>query len=348
MTLIDLKHIERNTVKGSVYYNYRDPKTGKRTRLKSPYGSEAFIDEYHAAKASSKPQKPVIRAGQGSFNELAIKYFSSANFTNLALSTQRSYRTSLDHFLKVAGALQVKDFKHEHALAIMSKMKDRPQAANNLIKRLETLLNFAIALGMIDRNPASNVKKNKGGEHHTWSEQEVAQFESFYPIGTKQRALFALLLFTGQRISDCLSLTWGHIENNKFRFKQQKTGKKMAIPILPQLREAIEPLRGDSMMIILTEHGKPFTQNGGRQWISTMIDRAGLPDRCVAHGLRKVMAVRLINMGVDFNHVREALGHSDNQTTQHYAKAANSELMIERAFKVYEEHHKNKNSQTII
>ncbi|TIW27824.1 MAG: hypothetical protein E5V81_04130 [Mesorhizobium sp.] len=48
--------------------------------------------------------------------------------------------------------------ERKHVKAIIGGMADRPHAANNLLKALRLLLDFAVDIELIDRNPAHGVK----------------------------------------------------------------------------------------------------------------------------------------------------------------------------------------------
>jgi hypothetical protein len=41
-----------------------------------------------------------------------------------------------------------------------------------------------------------------GTPFHTWTEDEIAAYERRWPVGSRERLAFALLLYTGQRVSD--------------------------------------------------------------------------------------------------------------------------------------------------
>src|SRR5947208_3107519 len=55
-------------------------------------------------------------------------------------------------------------------------------------------------------NPARDVPYLRTGStgYHTWTLEEVQQFEERHPIGTKARLALALLLLSGQRRSDVI------------------------------------------------------------------------------------------------------------------------------------------------
>jgi site-specific recombinase XerD len=83
-------------------------------------------------------------------------------------------------------------------------MHDRPEAANSLIKALRQLFAFGIEYKHTDKNPAKDVKLRKGNPDgfHSRTEEEIARFEAYHPIGSKARLAFALLVNTGQRRCD--------------------------------------------------------------------------------------------------------------------------------------------------
>jgi integrase len=47
----------------------------------------------------------------------------------------------------------------------------------------------------------------KVGEHHTWTDAELRQYEAKWRLGTRQRLAYALLLYTGQRVGDVAKMT---------------------------------------------------------------------------------------------------------------------------------------------
>jgi hypothetical protein len=47
---------------------------------------------------------------------------------------------------------------------------------------------------------------NNPNGYHTWTVDEVRQFEKRHQIGTRARLAFALMLYTGQRRSDITKL----------------------------------------------------------------------------------------------------------------------------------------------
>src|SRR3546814_7190772 len=102
---------------------------------------------------------------------------------------------------------------------------------------------------------------------HTWTEEEIAQFEAYHPIGTNARLAMALMLYTGQRKSDAVKMGWQHVKGDRIAVCQDKTGALVDIPIHPELKRVLEGTPRQNMTFLVTEYGKPFTANGFGNWM---------------------------------------------------------------------------------
>ena len=81
-----------------------------------------------------------------------------------------------------------------------------------------------IDIGWLDRNPALGIKKPRLGEVRSWSDSEIAAFETRWPVGTRERLAFGLMLFTGQRRTDVFRMTWADINGDEIRVIRQSGG----------------------------------------------------------------------------------------------------------------------------
>ncbi|MEC9342705.1 MAG: hypothetical protein VYD64_02550, partial [Pseudomonadota bacterium] len=130
-------------------------------QLVAPFPSEEFWQEYRAALEGQRLAKRRIGAKRrkpGSLAALVLSYYQSPEFTGLRPSTKSTYRGILDRFVREHGDKPVRGLQRAHIKAIIGKMDDRPSAANNLLDRLKSILEFALDAEMIDRNPARGIK----------------------------------------------------------------------------------------------------------------------------------------------------------------------------------------------
>src|SRR5215472_845236 len=226
---------------GTLRYYFR--RNGIRTKLPGLFGSREFLDAYAAAlrEQSGEPAERKTTL-PGSFLALTRRYFASPQFLSLSATSQTNYRRAIDRFLVEHGHRRVDQMKREHVDAVLGKFVDKPGAGIILLKRMRTLLRYAIDIGWRDGDPTAGVRAFKSVEIHTWTESEIGQFESRWPIGTKQRLAFDLLLYTGQRGSDVARMVRPGA-GEKIRVVQQKTGVPLAITVYPELRRSLEAVR---------------------------------------------------------------------------------------------------------
>src|SRR5262245_31249297 len=145
---------------------------------------------------ASNPANPAERKGTlpGSFRALATRYFASPQFLSLSATSQINYRRAIDRFLVEHGHRRVDQMKREHVDAVLGRFADKPGAGIILLKRMRTLLRYAMEIGWRESDPTARVRAFKSVEIHTWTESEIGQFDSRRPMSTKQRLTFDLLL----------------------------------------------------------------------------------------------------------------------------------------------------------
>jgi site-specific recombinase XerD len=206
--------------------------------------SPEFMAKYEAAMAGQPIEIGARRVKPSTMRALAVYYFNSLAFRTMRLSTQSVYRNIINRFCQEAGAAGVSygdmpaaAMRREHVVKLMAAHAAKPDSANGLRKVLRAMMAHAVEIEMRKDDPTRDVKpiKVKSGGYHSWSEAEIAQFEARHAIGSKARLAFALLLYTGQRRSDIVTMGRQHIRSGFIHVRQQKTGAELDIPIMPEL-----------------------------------------------------------------------------------------------------------------
>ena len=143
--------------------------------------------------------------------------------------------------------------------AIMAQKQPHP--ARNLLKALRAVVKIAMRSGFIEADPTLGVYKprvrNTGG-FRTWTDSEIAQFEAHYPVGTRERLAFGLMIFTGQRRADIIRMGRQHIKGEFLEVRQQKTGAVLRIPLHRDLQTILAAHRADNLTFLVTRTGQPF------------------------------------------------------------------------------------------
>jgi integrase len=300
--------------------------------------SEEFMRQYAAALEGVKAQASNIgaeRTKPGSFNALCVSYYRSPEFRGLAASTQAKNRSIIERFRNEHGDKPVVRLGRAHIKEIIGAKANTPEAANNLLKVLRLLLNYAVSIEMIANNPATGVKRyRKHGEgYHTWTEAEIAQFQGKHPIDTRAGLAFALLLYTAQRRSDVVRMGWQHVRGDAIALRQEKTDLPLVLPLHPELKRALAAAPRNNLTFLVTEYGKPFTAAGFGNWFRDQCNLAQLP-QCSAHGLRKAAATRLANAGASTEQIKAVTGHRSLSEVERYTRAADQVRLARQALNI--------------
>jgi integrase len=287
-------------------------KNGRKVRIRALENAETFWPAYREALAALESgliaARQQLNAAPGSLRWLVERYYDSSSYHMLEASTRAVRRRMLDAFCEKHGtkpyarldAVHIAAFRDEKVRAGV------PEAANSLLKVLRALFSWAAdpEVRLAECNPCRDVKRiqTRSEGHHTWTVEEVFQFEDRHPVGSKARLAMALMLYTGVRASDAIRLGRQMERAGRLHFTEYKdrnrNPKDRAIPILPELRAIIDATPSGNFNYLVTEHGKPYASAkafGNR--VKSWCNMAGLP-HCTAHGLRKAGATIAAERGV--------------------------------------------------
>jgi enterobacteria phage integrase len=248
-------------------------------------------------------------------------------------------RNPLGFFYFGHGDKRVATLERKHILSWRDKIKDKPGAANKMIRVVKLLLSFAIDRGIRADNPALRIKMFKLGEFRDWTDEELVQFEERWPLGTMERTGYAMGLYTLQRRADVAAAKWTAIAGDTIMVRQSKTGTALALPVHPALAEALQAVHPRRDTIIAGNMGHELNPIYFGKLMADAIAAAGLPDDCVLHGLRKSGARILEELG---QKVRSMSGHLSPQMERHYSKRADQSRNAKAAVLARAKRDKNK------
>jgi integrase len=346
---IDLRHLsEERDRHGNIRLYVR--RHGRRIRLRLARSDPHFLAAYQNALARLAdlgppfPTGPVKKiAPRGSLGWLAALYFGPEEFKKLASGPTR--RAVIEECLRESVRDGSNDLMADCPLSFVTPAKVKrlrdlkkglPGAGNNRRKYLSAMFGWAVEEGHIKTNAARDVRRVKYATNgfHTWTVAEVAQFIAHHPIGTKPYLALCLLLFTGVRKGDLVTLGRQHTWRGLLRFVPGKT-KHVRLdisekPILPPLAQAIEAGPTGDLSFLVTQYGNPFTTKGFGNWFRTRCNEAGL-HHCTAHGLRKAGATILAENGATTAQLMAIYDWSTPAQAEVYTRAANRTLLAGQA-----------------
>jgi integrase len=308
---------------------------GRKIRLRQPEGTEAFLEEYREALvASAQPAATSVpaRPEKGQLRWLLVQYYESASYQGLEARTQRVRRLILDDICMAKGKKPYTYMEARHVEAIRDAKAKTPEAANARVKALRQVFTWAVKQKLVKSNPALEVEYFSTGSQgwHTWTIDEVRQYEAKHPVGSRARLALALLLYTGVRRSDVVRLGRQMIRSGWLTFTQTKNQKRdpiqVSIPVLPELQAVIDETPSGNMTFLVTEFGRPFTADGFGNRFRKWCNEAGLR-HCSAHGLRKAGASIAAENGATTHQLMAMFGWKTVKQAEHYTRKANRKLL---------------------
>jgi integrase len=324
----------------------------KKVKLKAEPGTNAFLEEYQTALDSLKAEKPK-KADVGTMRWLVREFENSHTFQKVTQREQRGrhqlVQSALEELVNGVkfGDLQIKWVTPNAIRLIRDRKKAVPSAANHRLSNLRLIFNWAVEekSDIVKANPCLGVKQldHKKQGWHTWAEHEIERYEAHFPLGTQARLALDLMLYTGARRGDVVSLgpkslikfvnpntkqpeTWIEFKPGK---TSKSTGKVLTLPMLPQLAASIEaiPTKGLTTFLLTTHHKPHATGDSFANWFKDRVREAGLPDHCSPHGLRKAGACRAADNGATEKQMMAIFGWSTSALAAYYAQKANEKKL---------------------
>jgi len=302
---------------------------GPRTRIHSAYGTPEFMAEYQAAiMGAAAPVKPA-KEGRGTLAWLIARYHESSVWASLAPATRRQRENILKHVIAQSGDVPFSAVTRAKIVEGRERRKATPAQANVFIKVMRGLFDWALDLEHVSENPARDVKfvAVKTDGFHTWTESELDRYEAHWPLGTRERLAYDVLLYTGLRRGDAVALGPKHVRFGVFKIETEKTGTIVEARILPPLARSIAAGPVGAETFIVGERKNPMSKEGFTNWFRGACEAAGVPGS--AHGLRKAGAVRASLNGASNVELRSMFGWTGDKMPSLYTKAADRVLAAE-------------------
>jgi integrase/recombinase XerC len=164
--------------------------------------------------------------------------------------------------------------------------------------------------------------------------EEVAEDAAEPWIAARDWALLLLLYGAGLRIGEAVGLTGRVLPLGEAMSVTGKRDKTRIVPLLPQVRDAIDAyvaaspwpvLRGEALF--RGAKGGPLSAGVVRKSVQVARTRLGLAERTTPHALRHSFATHLLGRGADLRQLQELLGHASLSSTQIYTAVDAAHLL---------------------
>lgn len=328
-----LYEIREKTRHGKYVWYFRRP--GQiRIRLPDNYNSPEYVTAYNAAFAGKMVVQAVGRPSTGTVSWLVDQYRQSAHYKGLRPSTQRVRNGILKRFVDNSGTQPFALIRKHHLQAAMDASADKPFAADNALKTIRKMFDWAVSVDHVQVNPCDGVKpiKAKTDGFHSWTVEEVEQYRVFHPVGTRARLALDIMLFCGLRRGDVIHVGRQHVRDDLITIRTGKTGTTVYLTIWPELRKSIDATKTGDLAFMVTAYGKPFSSpETFGTWFAAQCNKAGLPERCRAHGLRKAGATIAADNGASAHELCAMFGWTKLATAEIYTKETDRKRLSKQA-----------------
>jgi len=290
-----------------------------------------LLGEIQAGKDPAK-EKSEHRAAE-SFAAFTDRYLSEyANVHKKASTVTDETRLLNKHVLPMLGKWKLRDITREDIKRFHLSMKHAPYSANRTLALLSHMFNTAEDWGLRaeNSNPCRRVKKYEERSRERFlSQRELARLGRALAVVDRagkapyEAAAIRLLLFTGARLSEILTLEWKFVDFTArlLRLPDSKTGAKTIAlpPPAIELLQSLERQEGNPFVICGYKEGAHLV-NLQKPW-RRIRKAAGLNDVRI-HDLRHSFASVGAAGGMSLPLIGALLGHSQASTTHRYAHFA--------------------------
>ncbi len=219
---------------------------------------------------------------------------------------------------------------------IKKDFNNQQNTAWNYHKHLRRVLNLAISLDYIDKNPYSKFKVGLDETH-----REILSLEELQRLEDKNiqierlsvvRDIFVFACYTGLSFSDIAKLSRIHLQHGAdgkewIIIDRSKTNNRCRIPILPKAREILKRYEDypkisnkDILLPVLTNQKM-------NSYLKELGDICDINKNITMHIARHTFATSVtLSNGVPIETVSKILGHTSLKTTQIYAKVLDKKI----------------------
>lgn len=271
--------------------------------------------------------------------DAAMKSALKSGLGRLTVSVEASNTANFFLYLQKKGIEDISMVEERTVLRYVSDNGSLPQTSYRIglfLRRHAVMTGDDNIIRILPFFPKERVM---GKVFDAFTKRDRAKLEEFItasdcPLSKRDRAVVALLLYTGMRSKDIKNLTLSNIDwaKSSIKFTQGKTGVEVILPLRPFVGNCIwdyihneRPKCDDTRCFISAmKYGNRHCGLNVGSVINAVYDRIGIRqdgERKGCHLLRHSFADEMMNQGSDITIVAKTLGHLHPNTTLGYLSA---------------------------
>ena len=195
------------------------------------------------------------------------------------------------------------------------------------LKALNPCFELALENGLIAKNPIRYESPRKSADRGAmpFTSDELKRMAA--ATDDTNRLLFWLFYQSGLRKSDAIALKWENL-NGHISIVAQKNGKRVRLPILPELKAQLDAERErrnpkpNDFVLLNPATQRPFIPNTCYEHILKLGKAAGV-DNAYPHRFRDSFAADAFLRGCSVEDISQYLGDNISTVTKHYSEFVN-------------------------
>ncbi|KLP45179.1 integrase domain-containing protein [Enterobacter ludwigii] len=296
-------------------------------------------DEYRAMVAQGidpqhhqqrQRESDLLRRGY-TFRKVAADWYAMKQAQNLAANTIKDIWRSLEKYVfPDVGDMPVTELTPRHFVTLLEPIRARGnlETLKRVLQRINEVMDFAANSGLIQLNPASNVRKAfptpvKKHMPTIRPEQlpELMQALSVAAIERQTRLLIEWQLLTVTRPAEAAEARWSEIDTDAKLWTipagRMKMRRDHVIPLCAQALAVLENMQPISAHREYVFPGfKDPKQPMCSQTANAALKRMGFKGVLVSHGLRAIFSTAANEEGFEPDVIEAALAHVDTNSVR--------------------------------
>jgi integrase len=242
--------------------------------------------------------------------------------------------------LKASGAVPCRKIKGSDIAAGRDSRSPTPAQARSFLDTMRGLFRWAVEAGHVTTDPTIGVKNPReaaGEGFPIWTEADIDAYQERWPVGTRERVWLDVLLYTGLRRGDAVTLGRQHVRGGIATLRTEKSQHTITVslPILPVLAKTLNAGPTAELAFICGANGKPLAKETFGNVFRKACNSAGVVGKS-AHGVRKAGATRAADNGATVHELEAIFGWQGGGMAALYTKTADRKRASQRAMTMME------------
>lgn len=240
---------------------------------------------------------------------------------NRSPETLRTYRSVMDHYLKVVGDPLTADVGDAEAWWETIETL-APKSRQRALSCVRSFYAWAVRFDLIVRDPTRRLDAPTQGQRLPAPIGRADLLTIMRAADPDMRRAIVLGAYAGMRVAEAAALDWSDVDTESMRIRVRGKGdKERPVGLSPVLLDELLPNVGGN---VVAAGAAPYSAGALQRRVNRLISSQGV--NATFHKLRARYVTVALGNGAPLLSVSRAVGHASPTTTAIYALTADSDL----------------------